>query len=66
MSSCLHRMTFLSRYAAKNAVSRSRVVDAYWLCPECKFWVAGNYEDAPVEALTSEIGIFSTIPHPTP
>ncbi len=52
-------MTFLSRYAAKTAVQRSRIVDAYWQCPDCNFWVAGLFDDAPIEVRTSEVGIFT-------
>jgi hypothetical protein len=57
--SCLHRATFPTKYTAKAFVERSRTTDAYWLCPDCRFWVAGNYDDAPIEDLSKEIGIFT-------
>jgi hypothetical protein len=55
--SCLHRATFPTRYTAKAFVERSITTDAYWLCPDCRFWVAGSFTEAPVEDPTT--GIFT-------
>jgi len=61
---CLHRMTFLSKFAAKTAVSRSTVVEAYWNCPKCKMWVADVLDAAPAAATESvSTGIFTNQSH---
>ena len=59
MISCYHRATFPTKWVAKNFVERSTTTDSYWLCPACRFWVAGRFDEAPVEILTSEVGIFT-------
>ncbi len=58
ISPCLHRATFMTRFRAKAFLESSRLFSAYWHCPRCRFWVAGDFAEAPVETLSQEIGIF--------
>jgi hypothetical protein len=57
MNQHTHAATFPSKWSAKAFVSKSRFFDAVWLCPICRFWVAGKFEEAPVEETPK--GIFT-------
>ena len=56
--SCRHLMTFLSKAQAREASRRWPVTGAWWKCPQCNFWVAGDFEDAPPNAYPDDHGIF--------
>jgi hypothetical protein len=59
MSGCLHPATFPSKWSAKAFIERSRIFDALWQCPDCRFWVVGLFDEAPLSVLRSGVGIFT-------